>query len=170
MSRACTPVLMGVASSVSEIWLPFKNSQISPWSSKNLIVQNQIKKFMQVGVYVQCMHTNFGGCDLFGFGDITIILVQFSLSDHGGQQIESADIVQHLVVDEMLMYTYFGCLGFFFSVSICIIGDNSLFCYYYYYSVSVGGYCYCACAFARGSLLLIKAGPLLSFTSKSYYW
>ena len=31
--------------------------------------------------------------------------VQFSLSDHGGQQIESADIVQHLVVDEMSMYT-----------------------------------------------------------------
>ena len=48
-----------------------------------------------------------------------------------------------------------------FLVSVfCIIGDSSLFCYYYYYSVGVGGYCYCACAFARGSLLLIKAGPL----------
>ena len=29
MSRACKVVLVGVASSVSEIWLPFKNSQIS---------------------------------------------------------------------------------------------------------------------------------------------
>ena len=29
MSRACTPVLVGVVSLVSEIWLPFKNGQIS---------------------------------------------------------------------------------------------------------------------------------------------
>ena len=29
MSSACIPVLVGVVSSVSEIWLPFKNDQIS---------------------------------------------------------------------------------------------------------------------------------------------
>ena len=29
MSRACTPGLVGVASVVSEIWLPFKNGEIS---------------------------------------------------------------------------------------------------------------------------------------------
>ena len=29
MSRACRPGLVGVTSSVSEIWLPFKNSQFS---------------------------------------------------------------------------------------------------------------------------------------------
>ena len=29
MSRACTSVLVGVVSPVSEIWLPFKNGQIS---------------------------------------------------------------------------------------------------------------------------------------------
>ena len=29
MSRACTPVLVGVAFLVSEMWLPFKNGQIS---------------------------------------------------------------------------------------------------------------------------------------------
>ena len=29
MSRACTPVLVGVTPPVSEIWLPIKNSQIS---------------------------------------------------------------------------------------------------------------------------------------------
>ena len=29
MSRAYTPVLVGVVSLVSEIWLPFKNDQIS---------------------------------------------------------------------------------------------------------------------------------------------
>ena len=76
MSRACTPVLVGVVSLVSEIWLPFKNGQISlsthglyPWSSKNSIDRNRLKKFMQVGIDVKCMHTNFGGCGLFGFGD-----------------------------------------------------------------------------------------------------
>ena len=42
----------------------------SPWSSKNLIDWNRLKKFKQVGVDVTCMHTNFGGCDLSGFGDI----------------------------------------------------------------------------------------------------
>ena len=62
MSRACTPVLVGVFSLVSEIWLPFKNDQISlDW--------NQLKKFMQVGINVKCMHTDFGWCGLSGFGD-----------------------------------------------------------------------------------------------------
>ena len=32
--------------------------------------QNQLKKFMQVGVNVTCMHTSFGGCDPSGFGDM----------------------------------------------------------------------------------------------------
>ena len=82
MSRACTPVLVGVVSPVSEIWLPFKNSQISlsrhglysPWSSKNLIDRNRLKKFMQVGIDVKCMHTDFGGRGLSGFGDIASFL------------------------------------------------------------------------------------------------
>ena len=42
----------------------------SPWSSKNSIDRNQLKKFMQVGIDVMCVHTNFGGRDLSGFGDI----------------------------------------------------------------------------------------------------
>ena len=78
MSRAFTPVLVGVTPSVSEIWLPFKNGQISlsghglysPWSSKNLIDRNRLKKFMQVGIDVKYMHTSFGGRDLFSFGDM----------------------------------------------------------------------------------------------------
>ena len=41
----------------------------SPWSSKNLIDQNWLKKFMQVGINVKYMHTNFGGRGLSGFGD-----------------------------------------------------------------------------------------------------
>ena len=56
----------------------------SPWSSKNLIVWNQLKKFMQVGIHVKCMHTNFNGRGLSSFGDIaTFKNSQISLSDHG---------------------------------------------------------------------------------------
>ena len=64
-----------------------KNGQFflsSPWSSKNLIDQNQLKKFMQVGIDVTCMYTDFGGRGLFSFGDTaTLKNGQFSLSDHG---------------------------------------------------------------------------------------
>ena len=63
---------------------PFPTMDYSPWSSKNLIDQNQLKNFMQIGIDVKCIHTNFGGCDLYGFGDIaTFKNGQFSLSDHG---------------------------------------------------------------------------------------
>ena len=41
----------------------------SPWSSKNLIDRNRLKTFMQVGIDVKCMHTNFGGRAFSGFGD-----------------------------------------------------------------------------------------------------
>ena len=33
----------------------------SPWSSKNLINRNRLKKFMQVGIDVKCMHTDLVG-------------------------------------------------------------------------------------------------------------
>ena len=42
----------------------------SPWSSKNLIGQNRLRKLMQVGLDVTYMYANFSGCGLFGFGDI----------------------------------------------------------------------------------------------------
>ena len=48
---------------------PFWGMDYSPWSSKNSINWNQLKKFMQVGIDVKCMHTNFGGRGFFGFGD-----------------------------------------------------------------------------------------------------
>ena len=91
MSSACTPILVGVVSLVSEILLlsktpkfPFRGMDYSPWSSKNLIDWNWLKKFMQLGIDVKCMHTNFGGCGLFGFGDIaTLKNTQISLSRHG---------------------------------------------------------------------------------------
>ena len=91
MSNACTPILVGVVFLVSEILLlsktakfPFLTMDYSPWSSKNLIDRNRLKKFMQVGIDVKCMHTNFGGRALPGFGDIsTFKNDQISLSDHG---------------------------------------------------------------------------------------
>ena len=49
---------------------PFWGMNYSPWSSKNIMDQNWLKKFMQVGIDVTCMQTNFGGSGLFGFGDI----------------------------------------------------------------------------------------------------
>ena len=68
----------------------FKNSKIFhsdhelPWSSKYLIDQNRLKKFMQVGIDVKCMHTNFGGRGFSSFGDnATLKKGQISLSDHG---------------------------------------------------------------------------------------
>ena len=76
MSRACTPVLVGVVSPVSEILLlskmakfPHRPMDYSPWSSKNSIDRNRLKKFMQVGIDVKCMYTDFGGRGLSGFGD-----------------------------------------------------------------------------------------------------
>ena len=82
---------MGVTSPVSEILLlsktanfPFQPMDYSPWSSKNLIDQNWLKKIIQVSVDVTYIHTNFSGRDLSGFGDIaTFKNGQVSLSTHG---------------------------------------------------------------------------------------
>ena len=65
MSSACTQILVGVVSSVSEIKLAY-----SPLKWKNSIERNWIKKFMQVGVNVTCMYTSFGGRSLSIFGDM----------------------------------------------------------------------------------------------------
>ena len=63
---------------------PFPTMDYSPWSSKNLIDWNWLKKFMLVGVDVTSMWTDFGGHDLFSFRDIAILQNgQFFLSDHG---------------------------------------------------------------------------------------
>ena len=91
MLHACTPILVGVASLLLEIPLhskiakfPFRTMDYSPWSSKKLIKRNWLKKFMQVGVNVACMYTDFGGCGFSAFGDTTTLKnSQISLSDHG---------------------------------------------------------------------------------------
>ena len=90
MYRVCTSILVGVVSLVLEIpllskttKLPFLTMDYSPWSSKNLIERNRPKKFMQVGIDVTCMYTDFSGRGLSGFGDTaTLKNGQFSLSDH----------------------------------------------------------------------------------------
>ena len=49
---------------------PFLTMDYSPWSWKNSIDRNRLKKFMQVGVDVTCIHASFGGCESSGFGDM----------------------------------------------------------------------------------------------------
>ena len=93
MSNACAPILVGVAVLVSEILLLSKTAKFpfrtmgyiySPWSSKNLIDRNRLKKFMQVGINVTCIYTNFGGRGYFSFGDTaTLKNGQIFLLDHG---------------------------------------------------------------------------------------
>ena len=89
MSSSCAPILVGVTSPVSEILLLSKTTKFpfQPMdyrSSKILIDWNRLKEFMQVGIDVKFMHTNFGGRDLSGFGDIsTFKNDQISLSTHG---------------------------------------------------------------------------------------
>ena len=91
MSSSCTLILVGVTPLVLEIPLlsktakfPFQPMGYSPWSSKNLINQNRLKKFMQVGIDVKFMYTDFGGRDPFSFGDTaTLKNGQISLSTHG---------------------------------------------------------------------------------------
>ena len=80
----------GVTSPVSEILLlskmakfPFPTMDYSPWSSKNLIDRNRLKKFMQIRIDELCICTNFGERDFSSFGDIaTLKNGQISLSDH----------------------------------------------------------------------------------------
>ena len=68
---------MGIATPVLEMLLlskmvkfPLLTMDYSPWSSKKLIDWNWLKRFMQVGIDVKCMHTSFGGRDPSGFGDM----------------------------------------------------------------------------------------------------
>ena len=71
---------------------------------------------MQVGVDVTCINTNFGGCDLSGFGDIaTFKNGQFSLSTlivHGHQKIQLLRIgskkIMQVGVDVTCINTNFG--------------------------------------------------------------
>ena len=58
----------------------------SPWSSKYLIDRNRLKTFMQIGIDVKFMRTNFGEHAFSGFRDIAfqndsvnILIISFVL-------------------------------------------------------------------------------------------
>ena len=57
----------------------------SPWLWRNLIDWKRLTNFMQVGVDVQCMHTDFGGRGFSRFGDkislFSIIVEIFNRSE-----------------------------------------------------------------------------------------
>ena len=111
---------MGVSFPVSEIPVlsktakfPFSTMDYSPWSSKNLIDRNQLKKFMQVDIDVPCMYTDFGGCVFSSFGDTsTLKNGQISLFDHGLSKnlIDQNQLKKFMQVDidVTCMYTVFG--------------------------------------------------------------
>ena len=74
----------GVTSPVLEILLLSKMAIYSMVIIKFNCLESAQKKIMQVGVHVTYIHTNFGGRDLSGFGDIaTFKNGQFSPSTHG---------------------------------------------------------------------------------------
>ena len=67
----CVSSLVGVACLVSEILSLFSFLQISLLGHRRQKFNRLelAQKFMQVGVDVTCMYTNFGGRSLSGFGD-----------------------------------------------------------------------------------------------------
>ena len=87
---------------------PFWGMDYSPWLLKNLIDWNWLKKFTQVGIDVKCMHTDFGGRGLSGFGDKislwSIKVKKFNLS-------ESAKKIIQVGIDIKCMHTSFGGCG-----------------------------------------------------------
>ena len=112
MSSACTPILVGVAFPVSEILLlskmakfPFLTMDYSPWLSKYSINWNRLKNFMQVGIDVKCMYTNFGGRGLSGFGDKISV---WSIKMEKFNRSESAQKFMHVGVDVTCMHTSLG--------------------------------------------------------------
>ena len=120
---------MGVVFSVSELSLPSKTAKFpfltmdySPWSSKNLIDRNRLKKFMQVEMDVTCMYIDFGGCGLSGFGDtVTFKNGQISLLTMDYSPWSSKNLINQIrlkkfmqvEMDVTCMYTDFGGCGLF---------------------------------------------------------
>ena len=129
MSRVYTPILVGVVSPVSEILLPskmakfpFRGMDYSPWSSKNSIDQNRLKKFMQIGIDVKCMYINFGGRGFFGFGDIaTFKTAKFPFRGMDYSPWSSKNLIDRnwlkkfmqVWIDVKCMHTNFGGCDFF---------------------------------------------------------
>ena len=97
MSSACTPIMMGSASPVSEILLPSKMAKFpfltmgySPWSSKNLIDRNRLKNSCKYGLMSSaCTPIMVGGaspvseiCLIFHFRLAIVILLLMHVFPH----------------------------------------------------------------------------------------
>ena len=121
---------------------PFRTMGYSPWSSKNLTVWNRLKKFMQVGIDVTCMHTDFGGRGFSGFRDTaTLKNGQFSLSNHGlYSPLSSKNLIvwnrlkkfMQVGVNVTCMHTNFWwvwCLQSLITRCICIITQITQYLY-----------------------------------------
>ena len=80
----------------------------SPWSSKNPIDQNWLKKFMQVWIDVKYMHTNFGGRGLSGFKDKISL---WSIKVEKYNRSESAQKFMQVGIDVECMHSNFGGHG-----------------------------------------------------------
>ena len=89
------------------------NFPFGPWSSKNLIDRNRLKKFMQIGVNVMCMHTSFGGRDPSGFGDMATFQKRpnFPFRAWASKNLINRNRLKKFMqirVDVMCMHTSFG--------------------------------------------------------------
>ena len=141
MSHACTPISVGVVFPVSELWLLFACLQKWPkfpfgkWSSENLIDRNWLKKFMQIGIDVTCMHTNFGGRGLSGFKVMASFCLpsktaKISLWTMGYSPWSSENLIDwnrlkkfmQIGIDVTCMHTNFGLCG------LSGFGDMASFC------------------------------------------
>ena len=130
--------------------LPSKTAKISlraidysPWSSKNLFNRNRLKKFMQLGIDVTCMRTNFGGNGLFGFEVMASFclpskMAKISLWTMGYSPWSSKKLINRnwlkkfmqIGIDVTCMRTNFGGRGFFgFGVmaSFCLPSKTAKF-------------------------------------------
>ena len=129
MSHALTPILVGVATLISEILLLSKTAKFSfptmdysPWSSKKLINWNRLKKFMQVGIDVTCMNTNLAGVAIL-ISEILLLskTVKFSFPTMDYSPWSSKKLIDwnrlkkfmQVGIDVTCMYTTFGGCGFF---------------------------------------------------------
>ena len=102
-----------LASKTAKISL--RTMDYSPWSSKNLIDRNRLKKFMQVWIDVTSMHTIFGGCSYFGFGD-TATFKNDQISPWSSKNLIDRNRLKKFMqvwIDVTSMHTIFGGCSYF---------------------------------------------------------
>ena len=94
----------------------WQNFPFCPWTLKNLINQNWLKKFMQVEIDVKCMHTDFSGCDPSSFGDMATFQKRPNFPFGAWKNSIDRNRLKKFMqvgVDVTCMYTSFGGRGLF---------------------------------------------------------